>query len=389
MCEESSQGKAVAVSSYDQSASFDMCEPQLVIDKLKYFQVSEMSRKWMLSFLSNRTQKVRVGSAFSDIIEIPFGAPQGAILSPLIFLIYVSDVDLWVDKDCHTSYCDDSNIAVSGDSKSQAITKLEHVSHELLIYFSSNYLVANASKTTFMVIRNGRDLSSEKFELHVTGSIIQESPTMEMLGIVLSNDLKWTSHINKLLGNMRNVNGLLSRLAAHVPKSDLLPVVHGLLISRIRYGLAVFGRVKLNENEPENGEMNSIQVEMNRALRLVCGKKLSDQISVQTLLTETKTKSVNQMSAEVKLQEMWRTVTYDLPLNDYLPKRDDKIGKITRTLGRGLLEQSVRNGFQSNLCRVWNTMPCESRCERKSKNQAFKIINNHISTYPYNRTNQT
>ena len=117
MQNEVANGEEVACASYDQSASFDMCEPAILIDKLRCFGVGGRSSAWVKSFLVNRRQKVRVGAELSEEREIPFGTPQGSILSPLLFLIYTSDMDLWLKEECQTNYCDDTNVAVSAKTK--------------------------------------------------------------------------------------------------------------------------------------------------------------------------------------------------------------------------------------------------------------------------------
>jgi len=383
MKDAKSKGKEVVCASYDQSASFDMVEPTLLIEKLKYFSVSEKSREWIKSFLSNRTQKVRVGSARSEAVKIPFGTPQGAILSPLLFLIYVSDIDLWIDEKYQTSYCDDTNVAIIANTKELAVKELEKVSAKLMTYFASNFLVANASKTSYMVVRTGNNEEHEtKLSLKVAGSEIEESKTMEMLGLTLSNNLKWDDHINKLIRTLKGVNGLLSRLAAHVPRQSLLPVVHGLLLSRIRYGLAVFGETRTQEEDPTHGLMSSLQKEMNKALRLVCGRKICDRVTIDSLLQTTKTKSVNHMVAESQLREIWRSLEYGLPLSEYLPTLDNNRSRITRLEGSRHVEVSRENTYQSRLAKLWNTLSADARQEGLRKSCVFKQISAVILDMP-------
>ena len=135
--------------------------------------------------------------------------------------------------------------------------------------------------------------------------------------------MKWTEHGEEVLGKLRGVKGLLSRLVAHIPRDHLLPIVHGLLISRIRYGLSLFGSVRTSESDASNHLMSRMQIELNKVLRLVCGKRLSDRISTKDLHQCANVLSVNQMAAECQLREVWRTLNHKLPAAEYFPMMDD------------------------------------------------------------------
>ena len=203
-----------------------------------------------------------------------------------------------------------------------------------------------------------------------------------MLGLTISNDLTWTNHVNQVLSNLRSANGLLCRLAAHVRRQDLLPVVHGLLLSRIRYGLAVYGRVRLEESEPTNALMLALQKETNHALRLVCGKHMKDRVKIESLLATTGIKSINQIAAESQLRELWRTLNYNLPLNDLLPRRDDFKTRCTRSSGLNLLQVSRRDQFQGRIARLWNSLPEEVRSKELSKGQVLNLIGSFVGNLP-------
>ena len=116
---------------------------------------------------------------------------------------------------------------------------------------------------------------------------------------------------------LRSSIGLMSRLSTFIPNRCLTPLIHGLLLSKVRYGLPLFADIRLSDIHGTNGLMKEIQVEINRGLRIVLGVRLADKISIADLSAKVGVPSINQLAAEVTLMEIWKTFQMDLPASSY------------------------------------------------------------------------
>ena len=121
------------------------------------------------------------------------------------------------------------------------------------------------------------------------GATIVSKATVKLLGMYISSDLSWNYHINLLIPKLNQGLGLLKRLATRLPRATLLPVVHGVLLSRVRYGIALFESVRTTEEDPLLKAMQELQVIPNNTMRFLANKKIADRITkIEDLRERTK-----------------------------------------------------------------------------------------------------
>ena len=132
-----------AVAFLDLSAAFDTLNRDIVCKKLSVYGFSKTSVKWFNSYLSDRKQQVMIGSTLSDPTTLTVGSPQGSILSPTLFLVLISDIELWCPDEELCGYADDTSCTITNkDIKTLQINCEEKVG-ELLTYMAINRLSAN------------------------------------------------------------------------------------------------------------------------------------------------------------------------------------------------------------------------------------------------------
>ena len=154
---------------WDLSAAFDTLDIDLLCKKLEIFGFSVMTTKWFRSFLTNRSQRVWIGQAISDLVWLTSGVPQGGILSPIIFTLFTADLEMWCKYSKIYGYADDTTTACQGKNLEEIIKNLKHDAESILKYMASNGLVANASKTIFMIL----NLTKNECEQQLTKEIVQ------------------------------------------------------------------------------------------------------------------------------------------------------------------------------------------------------------------------
>ena len=159
-------------------------------------------------------------------------------------------------------------------------------------------------------------------------------------------------------------------------------------MSKLRYGLQLCNKVRLNENDPKNNCMLSLQVAQNEMLRIMNGSSLKDHTTTQSLFNKFNLPSVNQLSAEIKIIEAWKIMNiqdYPIKLWPNEPNRSTNGREVRGTSIRELKEDSStkigKTCFVIDTARLWNQSPAEIKMAN-TLNQAKTAIKNIANHYP-------
>ena len=130
----------------DFSKAFDMVDHSILINKLEHYGIRGIALKWMESYLSDRKQFVSVNGKDSEILTMKYGVPQGSILGPLLFIIYINNIPEIAQYATFILYADDANIILTADSIEQINTQLKKLSNSLINWVNVNGLALNLKK---------------------------------------------------------------------------------------------------------------------------------------------------------------------------------------------------------------------------------------------------
>jgi hypothetical protein len=382
--ERREENKVTGVILFDLSAAFDLIDCEILSKKLKHYGFGGCSVAWINSFLRGRRFRVRLDGEVTCDFPIEVGAPQGSVLAPLLFLIFVADLHLWLPLDITsfiTSFADDTTVSVSASSEEVLQNQLTIISDAVLSFIHANMLVANVSKTELMVIRKST-VTNKSLSIKVGDCVIAEKDCVKLLGITISQDLKWSKHVTKLLGELHQRTGIIRRLKFMVPRMNLKPVVQGLVVSKIMYCLPLFASVRLKEDDPHNSLMNDLQVSLNNTMRVALGVKLSDKVRVSELCAKSGIDSVNHLAARSTLQEVCRCKFGNIP--SVSQKIVTSSNRMTRSIAVGNINlcnntSTRRNVFLSQGAQLWNIFPpCDRPVQSDTKSQTRKKIDKFI-----------
>ena len=209
---------------------------------------------------------------------------------------------------------------------------LEEDARNVLKFMASNGLVANASKTAllFMNVGGKKVLNGESqpIKIKVGNSVVTQVHSAKLLGMQIDDNQEWSSQITGQGGVISSLNSrlfLLRRLSNYISKKRLLRVADSLYTSKIRYGVQLLSKVRIIKEDPVNGLFKKIQVTQNKFARFLAGTSLLDKMRTDKIFEDLKFLSVNQINAQIKLQEVWKSKNLkNYPLqwsND--PKRVD------------------------------------------------------------------
>ncbi len=207
----------------DLSKAFDTLNHEILLDKLAYYGINGLALKLMESYLSNRKQYVEIEGVESDMLTIQTGVPQGSILGPLLFIIYINDIANSSDLFHLIVYADDTTIsgslnilsqqAETGELNNVINTELTKINDWLKV----NKLSLNIGKTKFMIFHTPQKRKIPKLDLRINNTSIEQVRYFDFLGIVLNENLNWTDHINKISNKISRNIGVINRIKHFVP----------------------------------------------------------------------------------------------------------------------------------------------------------------------------
>ena len=373
---------------WDLSAAYDTLSPDLFCDKIKIYGFDNNACKWFKSFLTDRSQRVKIKQAVSSPAKLESGVPQGGILSPIIFIIYGADMEAWIKHSSIYTYADDTSSSCQDQTETDVIKKLEEDAAEILKFMASNGLVANSSKTVFMMLNSKQTEETHPRKIKVGKEEVTESDHAKVLGMAIDSNQKWKSHIYGNKGLISSLNQrlfLIRRIINHLPVNKIAGIVDGIWSSKLRYGLQLFSEVRLKEESPHNKHMSQIQKAQNKLLRVICGVTLSDRNSIKSLLYKANLLSVNQMSAQVKLTEIWKVLNDPLhPIK--IQSNVHRNGMETRSVTHNVIKEwgtstTTEKSFIGSAIRLWNKVPDHIKCT-KTLGTAKSAIKEFCKTLP-------
>ena len=197
---------------------------------------------------------------------------------------------------------DDTVLSYSSDSIDDVIEALEEEAHKVLRFFASNGLVANPSKTKFLLLRSKANKSWPVCSVKIGEHIINESKAEKILGVIVNNRLNWSDHFEHLDSTLRQRAGIIKRLGFKIPRKAVIKLLDGIMYSHVRYCLPVFSLPRLSNDQPVNGHMKALQVTLNNGLRNALGIRKSSKVSVVDLHEKCKATTLNHLSIQTTLK---------------------------------------------------------------------------------------
>ena len=223
----------------DFSKAFDMVEHSILLKKLEHYGIRGRALCWMKSYLSNRKQYVSINGSDSATHAMKYGVPQGSILGPLLFVIYINDIPEVARFAKFILYADDANIIITATTIEEINDKLLELTKNLLKWVNCNGLALSLKKTQYIIFsRQNVDLPSPLF---ISNKLIERKQEAKFLGVIVDESLAWTKHIKTLQSKMARYVGLMYKLKKFLPLRARLQIYHSFIQSHINYCSLVWG----------------------------------------------------------------------------------------------------------------------------------------------------
>lgn len=209
------------------------------------------ANNWLYSFLINRQQYISlqhktpqnvIKTVNSDLVSYNIGVPQGSILGPILFIIYVNSLGSCLEMSTFmTMYADDTSLIVSAEEENLIENKSNLVLENLYNWFTSKSLFLNNSKTYYMRFHSHQNKSELNININVADSLVERAQNIKFLGIHIDENLNFKVHCEKLISKINSTCYLIRNLKYVLTTEQLLTFYHAQINSRLNYGVCLWG----------------------------------------------------------------------------------------------------------------------------------------------------
>ena len=239
-CYDALNNKKSMISIYlDFSKAFDTINHQLLCLKLEKYGFRGNINNWFKSYLSDRKQYVCIDNSNSTLKDIKFGVPQGSILGPLLFILYIND--MWKSTQLNViHFADDSTAFMPFSDPVSMCSSINTELTKIDDWICANQLSLNASKTTYSIFSSKKiNLSSE---IAIRNVSIERSRCQKFLGVLLDENLNFQSHINSVRLKVSRAVGIMKKMRDIAPSNILMKLYYALVYPHITYSIEVWGK---------------------------------------------------------------------------------------------------------------------------------------------------
>ena len=256
-------GKLAAGVFVDFQKAFDTVDHNILISKLEHYGIRGKFNDWFKSYLTNRKQCVSILGYESSYQPIKYGVPQGSVLGPLLFLIYINDLNHSIQFSDTFHFADDTNLLNINSSFYKLQSNLNKDLKGLYRWLLANKISLNAAKTELVIFRKPLQ-KIPPINIKINGIRIAQTSSVKYLGIYLDEFLVGSIHCILLHSKLQRANGMLAK-ARHFlcnNTNTLLSLYYSIFSSHMVNGCQVFGQT-------DSKFVKKIQVLQNNALRLI------------------------------------------------------------------------------------------------------------------------
>lgn len=230
----------------DLQKAFDTVSHKHLIDTVEDIGIRSTALRLIESYLTGRTQYVKIDGCLSNPMPVTYGVPQGTVLGPILFLIYINGLFNIETVGCISSFADDTVILYTANTWAELKIKAEEDLKKIKTWFDEKYLTINFSKTKyipFTCYKTNIPFDDISFTINNTEYVIESTENIKYLGIEIDRYLKWDIHVSYVVKKLRSLLFKFKQLKQILDLKEIKLLYHSLVESHLQYGITGWGGV--------------------------------------------------------------------------------------------------------------------------------------------------
>ena len=260
------KGNTTLATFFDLRKAFDTVNMGILKKKLEKSGIRNTVLRWCSNYLTNRFQCTYANGVTSDMLPVTCGVPQGSVLGPLFFLVFVNDVQGALDECGIKLYADDTVLYQSGINCEEAVVNLQGSVNKFANWCEVNSLTINISKTKTMAFGSRQKVKRAKGgTIKLGGEVLKQVPSYKYLGLILDSTLNYNLHVNQVIRTVLHKLMLLSKMKKYLRDDTALSIYKAMVLPYFDYADVIFDRALYKD-------IDKLQRLQNRCLKICMGK---------------------------------------------------------------------------------------------------------------------
>ena len=243
--------------------AFDTVDHEILLHKLHHYGIRGIAYDWIKSYLFDRQQHVSYNGVNSSYKTINCGVPQGSILGPLLFIIYINDLSTVSDVLTSILFADDTTLVDHDTNLTTLINRFNTELVNIVNWLNANRLSLNIDKTNFMIFRP-KNKNDPCPDIKISGSKIDQVNKAKFLGVIIDNKLNWSDHTKHVIQKISKGIGIIVKARKYFNQETLLNLYNTMVLPFISYCIHVWGKAA-------STHINKIHILQKKIVRIING----------------------------------------------------------------------------------------------------------------------